>query len=103
LRLFRISDPVQNLSHHRHCGDEKEKYPSDIRREQFEEMAPLLERLPDITQVGFATEAGITQRTVAYYEVPDAQPPVHLLPQMAAALGVSADHLAFLSVLLRRF
>ena len=28
---------------------------------------------------------------VAYYEVPNAQPPAHLLPQMAQVLGVGAD------------
>ena len=28
---------------------------------------------------------------VAYHEVPDAQAPAHLLPQMAQALGVSVD------------
>lgn len=36
-------------------------------------------------------KVGIAQRTVAYYEVPDAQAPAHLLPQMAQALGVSMD------------
>jgi transcriptional regulator with XRE-family HTH domain len=39
----------------------------------------------------FADEIGITQRMVAYYEAPGAQPPAHLLPQMAQVLGVSAD------------
>ena len=34
---------------------------------------------------------GITQRMVAYYEAPNAQPPAHLLPQMAQALGAGAD------------
>ena len=34
---------------------------------------------------------GITQRMVAYYEAPNAQPPAHLLPQMAQVLGVGAD------------
>ena len=28
---------------------------------------------------------------VAYYEAPNAQPPAHLLPQMAQVLGVGAD------------
>jgi transcriptional regulator with XRE-family HTH domain len=39
------------------------------------------------TQVEFAAEVGITQRMVACYEVPNAQPPAHLLPQMARVLG----------------
>ena len=42
-------------------------------------------------QVEFAAEVGISQRMVAYYEAPNAQAPAHLLPQMATALGVSAD------------
>jgi transcriptional regulator with XRE-family HTH domain len=43
------------------------------------------------TQVEFAAEVGITQRMVAYYEVPNAQPPAHLLPRMAQVLGVGSD------------
>ena len=43
------------------------------------------------TQVEFAQEAGISQRMVAYYESPEALPPSALLPQMAKALGVTAD------------
>ena len=39
------------------------------------------------TQLEFAAEVGITQRVVPYYEAPNAQPPAHLLPQMAQALG----------------
>ncbi|WP_405029680.1 hypothetical protein [Methylibium sp.] len=29
----------------------------------------------------------MTQRVVPYYEAPNAQPPAHLLPQMAQVLG----------------
>lgn len=43
------------------------------------------------TQVELAAEMGITQRMVAYYEAPNAQPPAHLLPQLAQTLGVSVD------------
>lgn len=45
------------------------------------------------TQVEFAAEVGITQRMVAYYEAPHAQPPANLLPLIARALGVSIDAL----------
>jgi len=45
------------------------------------------------TQVEFANELGITQRMVAYYEAPNANPPAHLLPQMAQVLGVTVDGL----------
>ncbi|MBP8224923.1 MAG: helix-turn-helix transcriptional regulator, partial [Acidovorax sp.] len=50
-----------------------------------------LRKAAGFTQVEFAAEVGITQRMVAYYEAPNAQPPAHLLPQMAQALGVSVD------------
>jgi transcriptional regulator with XRE-family HTH domain len=59
--------------------------------EGFGQRLASLRKAAGYTQVEFATEVGITQRMVAYYEVPEAQPPAHLLPQMAAALGVSAD------------
>lgn len=50
-----------------------------------------LRKAAGFTQVEFAAEVGITQRMVAYYEAPNAQPPAHLLPQMAQTLGVSVD------------
>ena len=50
-----------------------------------------LRKAAGYTQVEFAAEVGITKRTVAYYEAPGAQPPAHLLPQMAQALCVGAD------------
>jgi transcriptional regulator with XRE-family HTH domain len=50
-----------------------------------------LRKVAGYTQVEFATELGITQRMVAYYEAPDAHPPAHLLPRMALALGVGVD------------
>ena len=50
-----------------------------------------LRKAAGYTQVEFAAEVGITQRMVAYYEVPNAQPPAHLLPQMAEVLGVGVD------------
>lgn len=50
-----------------------------------------LRKTAGYTQVEFAAEVDITQRMVAYYEAPDAQPPAHLLPQMAKVLGVSVD------------
>ena len=50
-----------------------------------------LRKAAGYTQVEFAAAVGITQRMVAYYEVPEANAPAHLLPQMAEALGVSVD------------
>ncbi len=59
--------------------------------ENFGERLAQLRKVAGYTQVEFAAEVGITQRMVAYYEVPNAQPPAHLLPQIAQALGVGAD------------
>jgi transcriptional regulator with XRE-family HTH domain len=50
-----------------------------------------LRKAAGYTQVELAAEMGITQRMVAYYEAPNAQPPAHLLPQLAQTLGVSMD------------
>lgn len=50
-----------------------------------------LRKVAGYTQVELAAEMDITQRMVAYYEAPNAQPPAHLLPQLAQALGVSVD------------
>ena len=59
--------------------------------ENFGERLAQLRKAAGYTQVEFAAEVGITQRMVAYYEAPNAQPPAHLLPQMAQVLGVGAD------------
>ena len=56
--------------------------------ENFGERLASLRKAAGYTQVEFAAEVGITQRMVAYYEAPNAQPPAHLLPQMAQVLGV---------------
>jgi len=59
--------------------------------EGFGERLASLRKAAGFTQVELATEVGITQRMVAYYEAPGAQPPAHLLPQIAQTLGVSVD------------
>lgn len=59
--------------------------------QSFGERLAQLRKTAGYTQVAFAAEVGVTQRMVAYYEAPDAQPPAHLLPQMAKALSVSVD------------
>lgn len=61
--------------------------------ESFGERLAQLRKAAGYTQVEFAAEVGITQRMVAYYEAPGAQPPAHLLPQMAQALGAGVDEL----------
>ena len=64
----------------------------------FSERLASLRKAAAYTQVEFAAELGISQRMVAYYEAPNAQPPAHLLPQMAQVLGTSADVLLGLDV-----
>jgi transcriptional regulator with XRE-family HTH domain len=59
--------------------------------EGFGERLASLRKAVGFTQVELAAEIGITQRMVTYYEAPAAQPPAHLLPQLAQALGVSTD------------
>lgn len=52
-----------------------------------------LRKAAGYTQVELAAELGTTQRMIAYYESHAEKAPAALLPQMAAALGVSADEL----------
>lgn len=61
--------------------------------DSFGERLAQLRKSAGYTQVEFAAETEITQRMVAYYEAPGAQPPAHLLPRMAQVLGVSVDTL----------
>lgn len=59
----------------------------------FGERLASLRKGAGFTQTELAAELGISQRMVAYYEAPDAQPPAHLLPGIAKVLGVSIDDL----------
>jgi transcriptional regulator with XRE-family HTH domain len=59
----------------------------------FGERLAGLRKAAGFTQVELAAELGISQRMVAYYESPAATPPANLLPQIAAALGVTIDEL----------
>jgi transcriptional regulator with XRE-family HTH domain len=52
-----------------------------------------LRKAAGFTQTAFATEIGVSQRMMAYYESPTAHPPANLLPRMAQALGVSIETL----------
>ena len=59
----------------------------------FGERLASLRKAAGFTQIELAAELKISQRMVAYYESPAATPPANLLPQIAAALGVSIDEL----------
>jgi len=52
-----------------------------------------LRKAAGYTQIELAAELGISQRMVAYYENPNTTPPAHLLPRIAAVLGVTIDAL----------
>ena len=65
----------------------KEEAPS------FGQRLASLRKTAGFTQIELAAELGVSQRMVAYYESPAATPPANLLPQIAAALGVSIDDL----------
>jgi transcriptional regulator with XRE-family HTH domain len=67
----------------------------------FGERLAALRKAAGYTQVEFATEVGISQRMVAYYEGPDAHPPAHLLADMARALGLSTDEILGLAPMRR--
>jgi transcriptional regulator with XRE-family HTH domain len=49
--------------------------------ERFGERLAQVRKATGYTQVEFAAGVGITQRMLACYEAPNAQPPEHLLPQ----------------------
>lgn len=59
----------------------------------FGERLASLRKAAGFTQVELATELGVSQRMVAYYESPQAAPPANLLPRIASVLGVSIDDL----------
>ena len=62
----------------------------------------LLRKAAGITQTAFATEIGVSQRMMAYYEGPNAHPPADLLPMIAKALNVSVDALLGVETAKRR-
>ncbi len=59
--------------------------------ESFGPRLAQLRKAAGYTQVELAAELGITQRMVAYYEAPEANPPAHLLPHLTQVLGISVD------------
>lgn len=59
----------------------------------FGERLAGLRKAAGFTQIELAAELGVSQRMVAYYESPAATPPANLLPQIAAALGVTIDEM----------
>ncbi|HEY5037539.1 MAG TPA: helix-turn-helix transcriptional regulator [bacterium] len=52
-----------------------------------------LRKTAGYTQQDLATEMGVSQRVITYYEAETQHPPTHLLPAIAKALGVTTDQL----------
>jgi transcriptional regulator with XRE-family HTH domain len=63
------------------------------KEERFGDRMARLRKEAGYSQRDLARETGISQRMIAYYEKQTQYPPTHLLPILAKALGVSADHL----------
>jgi transcriptional regulator with XRE-family HTH domain len=61
--------------------------------ERFGERMARLRKTAGYSQRDLASETGIPQRVIAYYESESEYPPTHLLPVLGKALGVTADQL----------
>ena len=62
-------------------------------QETFGKRLAQLRKAAGYSQQSFATEIGISNRMVAYYEAQTVHPPSHLLPILAEILGVTTDQL----------
>lgn len=61
--------------------------------EAFGKRLARVRKAAGFSQYTLADELGISQRMVAYYEGETDYPPTHMLPAIAAVLGVSTDEL----------
>jgi len=61
--------------------------------ESFGERLARLRKAAGFSQRELAAEIGMSHRMIAYYETEAARLPIHLLPVLTKALGVSADEL----------
>jgi len=61
--------------------------------ETFGQRMAALREAAGYSQRALASELGISQRMVAYYESQSDRPPAHLLPALAGALGITTDQL----------
>ena len=84
---------TSSASLNRHIGSDMPRKINAEAAEGFGERLATLRKTAGISQTALATEVGISQRMMAYYESPTAHPPSNLLPSMAASLGVSVDAL----------
>jgi len=62
-------------------------------KDSFGARLAALRKAAGYTQAELGAELGVSQRMIAYYEGPEANPPATMLAAMAKALGVSVDEL----------
>lgn len=62
-------------------------------QETFGRRAARLRKARGLTQRDLGKQIGLSYRMVAYYESQTDRPPVHVLPDLARALGVGVDEL----------
>lgn len=62
-------------------------------QETFGQRLARLRKARGLTQTELGQKVGISYRMVAYYEGQTEHPPTHILPELAKALGVTADEL----------
>lgn len=62
-------------------------------KDSFGARLAALRKAAGYTQAELGSELGVSQRMIAYYESPEANPPATMLAAMATALGVSVDEL----------
>lgn len=71
----------------------KTKIPINADEEPFGTRLARSRQAAGYSQRDLARESGISQRMIAYYEKQPQYPPMHVLSQLAEALGVPADEL----------
>lgn len=69
------------------------KIPVPTTGETFGQRLARLRKAAGYSQRSLAAEINISHRMVAYYETQTSNPPTHLLPALAEALGVTTDQL----------
>ncbi len=71
-------------------------------QERFGARLADLRKAAGYTQAALGTELGVSQRMIAYYESPEANPPATMLAAMATVLGISVDVLVGVAPLPKR-
>jgi transcriptional regulator with XRE-family HTH domain len=70
--------------------------------ESFGARLAALRKAAGYTQAALGAELGVSQRMIAYYESPEANPPATMLAAMATVLGISVDVLVGVAPLPKR-